>query len=157
MMTTSTTTEDEETLQPMDMRPLPAKMVYRGPLGVARIICSLFTKPGGQREPPSPQKTEHVRFITITMSHYCEKVRWALDLLEEEAMDDTATSPIYYTEEGYPPGFQAFATLPATNYTASVTPLVVFEDGKFIKNQMKSFWSCVPFSIQRKSRMGLSR
>jgi glutathione S-transferase len=66
--------------------------------------------------------------ITIAASHYCEKARWGLDLLE---LDDSQ-SPYYYTEDGHAPPFLAFETLPASGYKFSASPMLVYQDGSFL-------------------------
>lgn len=57
------------------------------------------------------------RLITIPISHYCEKVRWALDRLN-----------IPYIEEGHAPLFHRLATSPRGG---SSVPLLVTEAGTF--------------------------
>lgn len=106
-------------------RPITQKQISSGPLAVAKLFVGLFSDfDTRRRDPPASTKTQHARLITIRGSHYCEKGRWALDLLE--AQDD---SPIYYTEDPHPPGLHAFATVPATKGKSSVTPCVLL-DGK---------------------------
>lgn len=53
--------------------------------------------------------------ITIAVSHYCEKARWALD---------RAARP--YSEQGYPPAIHRAAT---TAHGGTSTPLLVLPDG----------------------------
>ena len=78
----------------MDLKPTSAKMLRTvAPLRIAGILVDIFTRVG-QRAPPSEAKKEHIRFISIAVSNYVEKVRWGLDLLESNAK-----SPIYYTED----------------------------------------------------------
>jgi glutathione S-transferase len=102
------------------------RSIKKGPMGVARVIINLFSSStGGERSPPTKNKILHLRLITIAASHYCEKARWGLDLLEEDE-----ESPYYYTEDGHPPGFHAFQTVPATRDGGSATPLVVLPDGR---------------------------
>ncbi len=57
------------------------------------------------------------RLITIPVSHYCEKVRWALDYLK-----------LPYVEEPHMPPFYKFATTKAGGGTV---PVLVTEDGNF--------------------------
>jgi glutathione S-transferase len=60
------------------------------------------------------------------VSHFCEKTRFVLDLLE--ARDD---NPYYYTEDAHPPAFHAYETLKASDNQGSRTPMVIFqEDGE---------------------------
>ncbi|NJK66736.1 MAG: glutathione S-transferase [Microcoleus sp. CSU_2_2] len=61
--------------------------------------------------------TEVVRLITIPISHYCEKVRWALDLLK-----------IPYIEERHVPAFHRLAT---RKYEGSTVPILVSNAGNF--------------------------
>ncbi|WP_341733652.1 glutathione S-transferase family protein [Microcoleus sp. EPA2] len=62
--------------------------------------------------------TEVVRLITIPISHYCEKVRWALDLLK-----------IPYIEERHVPAFHLWAT---RKHGGSSVPILVAKSGNFI-------------------------
>jgi glutathione S-transferase len=108
----------------MDLKPTPAKAIRRGPFAAVGFIIKCFSKSNLQRDPPAPQKTIHLRLITIAASHYCEKARWALDLLEADP-----ESPYYYTEDGHTPPFLAFETLPASGYKYSASPMLVYPDG----------------------------
>ncbi len=105
------------------------KVFQSGPLKVCKSIIQKLSTNNNKRDPPSlphyPKKTKHVRLITIGPSHYCEKVRWALDILEDDPKHE---SSIYYTEDAHPPLFQSIATLEASNNKASMTPMVIFED-----------------------------
>jgi len=116
-MTSSASTSD---LPPENLKTTPRSRIIFGPLGVARVLVNLFSTNEHQRAPPSPAKTHSLRLITIGVSHYCEKVRWGLDLVES-----SPESPIYYTEDAHPPPFCSFATLPASNNEASATPMIV--------------------------------
>jgi glutathione S-transferase len=60
---------------------------------------------------------EVVRLITIPISHYSEKVRWALDLLK-----------IPYIEERHVPVFHRLAT---RKYGGSSVPVLVTQSGNF--------------------------
>lgn len=55
-----------------------------------------------------------LRFITLPISHYCEKVRWALD-----------RQKVPYREEGHAPLLHALATLPATGFRIRTTPVLI--------------------------------
>ena len=55
-----------------------------------------------------------LRFITLPISHYCEKVRWALD-----------RQRIPYREEGHAPLLHALSTLPATGFRVRTTPVLI--------------------------------
>lgn len=111
-----------------DIRPTKARQL-QGPLRVAKFLVDTFAYNGKnppRRDPPSASKTQHLRLITIKVSHYCEKVRWGLDLLESDNND----SPIYYTEDAHPPAMHAFATIAASQDQCSITPMVInTEDG----------------------------
>ena len=112
-------------IPPEDLRVTPKKFITSGPLGIARLFVNLFSTTKNQCNPPpsSKKKTKHVRLITILPSPFCEKIRWILDILQ--ASDD---SPYYYTESAHPPGFHAYATLEASNYKASATPMIVYNE-----------------------------
>jgi glutathione S-transferase len=132
------TDPDDDFLPLMDLKPMRASSIQSGPLGFANILVGLFSGTG-VRDPPPPRRTrttdnedhiprkkmQHVRLITIAASHYCEKARWGLDLLEA-----SNESEFYYTEDGHPPAFAAFATVPASRDQASATPMIVFSDDK---------------------------
>jgi glutathione S-transferase len=107
----------------MDMKPTTEQEIQgKLPLRVARMIIKMFSRVG-QREPPSLEKSQHVRLISVAVSHYVEKARWALDLLEE-----SKDSPVYYTEDLHAPAFSAYFTLPASKNKASQTPMLVRSD-----------------------------
>lgn len=59
-----------------------------------------------------------LRLITIPISHYCEKARWALERLE-----------ITYIEEPHPPLFHRLATSQSGRGTS--VPVFVTETGTF--------------------------
>jgi glutathione S-transferase len=136
------TDQDDDFLPLMDLKPMRASSIKSGPLGVVRVIVGLFSGTG-VRDPPRTtdkednskdndnprKKMQHVRLITIAASHYCEKARWGLDMLEA---DPDNKSEFYYTEDGHPPAFAAFATVPASKDQASATPMIVFPDGRFL-------------------------
>lgn len=61
--------------------------------------------------------SDRLRLITIPISHYCEKVRWALDLLQ-----------IPYIEEKHVPPFHRRAT---RKYGGSSVPVLVTKSGNF--------------------------
>ncbi|CAB9510483.1 expressed unknown protein [Seminavis robusta] len=104
----------------MDLRPMTAKTLRTvTPLRVAGVLLDLFSRVG-QRSPPNQSKTEHIRFISIAVSNYNEKVRWGLDLLENHPK-----SPVYYTEDMHPPAFAAFHSVPASKDQSSQAPMVV--------------------------------
>lgn len=113
-----------------NIRQTRTKDLTRGPLSVAKTLVDSFSSVKGRRSPTSipvedggVAKTRHVRLITVGLSHYCEKVRWSLDLLESDPKSD-----IYYTEDAHPPAFTSFATVPASNGQASRAPMVVLDD-----------------------------
>ena len=110
------------TLPPENLKPSERSEMSSGPLGVARFVASTFSTIRS-REPPSASKTIHIRLITIASSHYCEKVRWAFDLIESRQ-----DNPYYYTEDGHPAPFQSWETHKLTNGKVSATPMIVFEE-----------------------------
>lgn len=61
--------------------------------------------------------SDRLRLITIPISHYCEKVRWALDLLK-----------LPYTEEKHVPAFHRSFT---RKYGGSSVPVLVSKSGNF--------------------------
>jgi glutathione S-transferase len=61
--------------------------------------------------------SDRLRLITIPISHYCEKVRWALDLLK-----------IPYVEEKHVPAFHRSVT---RKYGGSSVPILVAQSGIF--------------------------
>ena len=112
-----------------NIRQTRPKDLKRGPLSVAKVLVDNFSSVEGRRDPSTipvqdggVQKTRHVRLITVGLSHYCEKIRWMLDLLEADP-----TSDIYYTEDAHPPAFTSFATVPASNGQASRAPMIVLD------------------------------
>lgn len=135
-------------LPPEDLRPTKRSTIASfGPLGVARILINLFSTVDHQRCPPSDNKTKHVRLITIGVSHFCEKARWGLDILEA----DTQDSPVYYTEDAHPPPFLSFATLAASNDKASASPMIVQDTVVLYKSDEILFRTCdflYPVEIQ---------
>ena len=79
---------------------------------------------------PQPRSLVHIRLITIGPSHFCEKARWGLDMIESDPY-----SPYYYTEDAHPPLFAGIATLEASNGEASMTPMVVYTEQGGEQNQ----------------------
>jgi len=115
-----------------DMKQMGLRHLERPPLKYVMWLYDLFNKIE-QRDPPpnNPIKTKHLRLITIRVSHYNEKVRWAFDLLEEDE-----TSPYYYTEDTHPPGFQAFESIRASHGKGSVTPMVIGPGESYHQDQV---------------------
>ncbi|CEM15049.1 unnamed protein product [Vitrella brassicaformis CCMP3155] len=72
-----------------------------------------------------PQKTAEgggkARLISIPVSHFTEKVRWALDLSGDD-----------YVEDAHPPGMHAHYTLEATKGASTMVPVLVLPDGKVL-------------------------
>lgn len=60
------------------------------------------------------------RLITIPVSHYCEKARWALDL-----------AGVPYVEDGRPPALHRLAT---ARYRATTVPVLVCDDGTVLRD-----------------------
>lgn len=115
--------ETATALSPMNMKFSTKQPV---PLRIAGVVIRSFSQVG-KREPPTPQKTQHIRLISIAVSHYVEKARWGLDMLEEDK-----ESPIYYSEDFHCPGFNSFFTLPASKNKATQTPMIVQSDDKVV-------------------------
>lgn len=55
-----------------------------------------------------------LRFVTIPISHYCEKVRWALD-----------RQRVPYREDGHAPGLHMLTTLPITHLRSRTVPILI--------------------------------
>jgi len=127
-------------LPPMDTEPMRMSEISSGPLSVARTLINTFATVKYQRDPPNVSKTKHIRLITVTVSHFCEKIRWGLDLVEEDS-----TSPYYYTEDGHPPAFVSFFTVPASKNESSATPMLVDDNGKVEWNSERLFMKFCPF------------
>jgi glutathione S-transferase len=115
------------TYPPMDLRPTPPKALRRGPFAAAGFVIKCLSRSDLKRPPPGERKTKHLRLITSPVSHYCEKARWGLDLLEQDS-----ESPYYYTEDGHCPPFLAFETVPASGGKVSASPMVVYPDGSYV-------------------------
>lgn len=64
-----------------------------------------------------PTQEKPLRLITIPISHYCEKARWALTKLK-----------LPYVEEAHMPPFHRFAT---SRVGGKLTPVLVTKDGVF--------------------------
>ena len=89
-----------------------ARHLQRQPFKTVGFLIRLFSDSSRQR----PQS--QARFITIGVSHYCEKARWGLDLL----------SDFIYTEDAHPPAFSSYCTVPASNDTGSAVPALLLLD-----------------------------
>ena len=117
-----------------NLRPTPPALYNTPPLSICKALIEGFSTNNRRRHPSwankdhiqdaggKPLEPVHVRLITIGASHYCEKARWALDLVEADS-----SSPYYYTEDAHPPLFQGIATLKASGDEVSMTPMVVFK------------------------------
>ena len=103
-------------------KPATLKNITSGPLAVAKFLIDNFSTVR-QRDPPNEAKTCHIRLITISPSHYCEKARFVLDHVEAKA-----DNPYYYTEDAHPPAFHAYETLKVTKEDVSITPMIIFEE-----------------------------
>jgi len=129
-----------------NLSPTHPKVLERGPLHSAKYLLQTFSTNARQRHPPTTTPTthkitttaapnlsvpaqnqtrnkSHIRLITIGASHYCEKVRWGLDLLEADPKSD-----VYYTEDAHPPVLATIATLEVSGGAASMTPMVEYYD-----------------------------
>jgi hypothetical protein len=103
-----------------DMRPLRLRHLKAPAYRFLISVYDVFNKIEQRPSPDPKTKTQHLRLITILFSHYCEKARWALELLE-----DDPTTPYYFTEDCHPPGFHIFETIRASKDQGSVTPTVI--------------------------------
>ena len=65
-------------------------------------------------------RPDRMRLVSISISHYVEKVRWALDTLCMARNDDSL-----YTEDGHLPGMHSYFSVPASGGVASMTPMLV--------------------------------
>lgn len=119
---TETTKQEETKLPTENAKTSKMSELSKGPMGFAKSMIGLFSTVR-QRSPPKSEKTKHIRLITISASHFCEKVRWVLDHVE--ARDD---NPYYYTEDSHPPAFQSYETLKVSDHEASITPMIIFEN-----------------------------
>jgi glutathione S-transferase len=113
----------ESNLPPVNSDTMTAAESSSGPLAVAKACIGVWSTVRQCDPPASSTKTDHVRLITIVSSHFCEKVRWVMDLVERDE-----SNPYYYTEDAHPPGLHAYEPLKASNNVASITPMVVFQD-----------------------------
>ena len=113
-----------------DAVPMRAHNLRFGPLAVIKVIYNLFSTVD-KRVAPSAAKTIHLRLITIRVSHFCEKARWALDLLDEDE-----TSPYWYTEDAHPSGLHAMETIRVSRDKGSATPIVVMGDTVLMKSNL---------------------
>ena len=124
----------------MNLKPTTEIAWNAGVFRTIKAYVNLYSTTDRQRNPPCDSKTQHVRLVTIGPSHYCEKARWALDLL-----DNDSTSPIYYTENAHPPIFQSLETLPLSNGKVSMVPMaeltnqngetdVIYDSSKIIEH-----------------------
>jgi len=116
-----TINESASSIPPENIRQMTTSAIRKGPLSSAKFIVDSLQSTTAQRSPPNDKKTTHIRLISIPLSHYCEKVRWGLDLIESNP-----TNPFYYTEDGHPPVLASFHTVPASRGEASMTPMVTF-------------------------------
>ncbi len=124
----------EDLLPHENLKPTPPALYNKPPLSICKALIVAFSTNERRRHPSWANKEKgkqqesdntppiHVRLITIGVSHYCEKARWALDRTESDPK-----SPYYYTEDAHPPLFQGIATLGASNGEVSMAPMVVFK------------------------------
>jgi glutathione S-transferase len=119
----------ESSLPIQDTAPVRKHHLHKGPLLIIKFIYDLFTHVTVRTPPPNPNKKIHLRLITIRPSHFCEKARWALDLLDEDE-----DSPYWYTEDAHPPGLHTMETVPVTNDKGSSTPVVVMGEQVWMKS-----------------------
>jgi len=129
----------KENLRPTDPQAWKKVPAFK----VCKQLITSFSTTTRHRNPPNPNKTQHVRLITIGPSNFCEKARWALDIL-----DNDPASPVYYTEDAHPPVFQSIGTLEASNGKASMVPMVIYNDAgknKVIYNSQNIVEEFCPF------------
>ena len=111
-----------ERLPPMDGQLMGPHLIQGlQPLAVAKFLVGLCSESIPPPSPPSPNKTQYVRLISIANSNYAEKARWALELCQADE-----ASPYYYAEDIHPPAFHCFFSLAETQNEQSRTPIVVF-------------------------------
>ena len=101
---------NRQRVDPAQVQNLPPTKLETLPFSLRTIgrTITLLSQSGEE-----PQKK---RLISIAISHYVEKVRWALDNGSSE-----------YTEDGHLPGIHTFFTVPVTN-GHSMTPCLVTRD-----------------------------
>lgn len=78
-----------------------------------------------------------LRFITLPISHYCEKVRWALD-----------RQRVPYREEGHAPLLHALATMPATGFRSRTTPVLI-DENPGVKHVLSDSTDCLRYLASR--------
>lgn len=78
-----------------------------------------------------------LRFITLPISHYCEKVRWALD-----------RQRVPYREEAHAPLLHALATLPATGFRSRTAPVLV-DENPGVKHVLADSTDCLRYLAGR--------
>lgn len=134
----SSVTKKNHHLPPENLRPTKLRHISKlaSPMGIARGLVNLFSSSTHQRPRPEVDNAtdvQHLRFITVGVSHFCEKARWALDLLQAQSLEqankgENKTVYYYYTEDAHAPPFVSFASVPASGDQASQTPMVIFTD-----------------------------
>mmetsp|Transcript_14692 Transcript_14692/g.27613 ORF Transcript_14692/g.27613 Transcript_14692/m.27613 type:complete len:403 (-) Transcript_14692:4387-5595(-) len=126
-----------------NIKATPAHMWKTGVFKVCKLIITSFSTTERRRKHPimtmtpdgtgTTRKSQHVRLITIGPSHFCEKARWALDIL-----DSDVSSPIFYTENCHPPVFHSMETLQVSKGVVSMVPMVSFQN--IISNGKEKMW-----------------
>jgi hypothetical protein len=129
-------------LPKMNVTPTPDKTWNSGIFKIIKVFINSCSTTTRQRNPPSDGKTQHVRLVTIGPSHYCEKARWALDML-----DNDPVSPIYYTENAHPPLFQSLETLTLSDGKVSMVPMVELTNQNGEKEVMHDSAKIVEFFL----------
>lgn len=132
------------TLPPENIQRTPNIIFNSGPLLICKKLIQTFSTNDTQRPPPvapdiNVKKTRHVRLITIGPSHFCEKVRWALDILDSDPESD-----VYYTEDTHPPLLSCIATLEASHGLASMVPMTV-SNGEVMHDSQNILMHFCPF------------
>jgi glutathione S-transferase len=135
-----TIAQNHSSLPPENIQPASSAVFKSGPLLVCKKLIQTFSTNDPQRQAPlHSKKTRHVRLITIGPSHFCEKVRWALDILDNDSESD-----VYYTEDAHPPLFNAIATLEASHGSVSMVPMIVC-NGEVVSDSQSILMKFCPF------------
>ena len=100
-------------LPPENTKQVTLAKIKRGPLGKVSPLINLFSS-------TSPGENTRLRLCTVGISHYCEKVRWGFDLLENSGEEGGGFT---YAEDAHPPGLSAIAVT-EINSERSGTPIV---------------------------------
>ena len=86
---------------PENTRQITADMIRKSPMVYAAALCKTF---GRVSHPPLDSKRS-ARLVSVGVSHYAEKVRWAFDILAA-----TDTYAFDYVEDAHCPALAAIYT-----------------------------------------------